>query len=207
MSKTKSITLAPDPKLTALKTRATKLLMAWKDIDVQDTTGFESAGEALKQVVTLRKDLQSLPVYVELKAQKANLKLKEKALKAVDSLIESTERAIREALSRYAAQQRWKQEKQIESAMSKGKDEKAASLAAKPFVPEVSGLSFTEHWHAEVTDWPALVAWCAKDTGRLGYLLPNLVELNTVARNLKCETLGELPGVKGVKETSSTIRT
>jgi len=206
--KTKSLALAPDPAVVALKVRATKLLKSWQDVEVTDTKSFESAGEAVKQAVSIRKDLKALPVCVELARQKAEIKEKEKLLKDVDNTIKRVEEVIRLALVHYASRQREAQERQITSALSKGKDEKAAALAAKPFIPEVSGLSFTEHWHAEVENLHDFVAWCL--SGPMAnletFLMPNLVALNARARDLKAEDLG-IPGVKGVKETSSSVRT
>jgi hypothetical protein len=204
-NKPTSLTIAPDPALTALKARTTKLLKTWQECQVLTTTDFESAGEGLKTTVQLRKDLKALPVYVELSRQKADIKAKEKVLKDVDKLIESVESTIRDALSAYAAKQRAEQEKLITKALDSGKDEKAALIAAKPFVPEVSGLSFTEHWHAEVSSFDYFVTWCLNEKKLEEFLLPNMVALNARARDLKTEDLG-IPGAKGVKEVSSTVR-
>jgi hypothetical protein len=207
-TKPKSLIPSPDPQVLAIKTRATKLLREADTIahGVKDTVGFERAGLVVKDAVALRKDLKALPVYTELAKAKADIKTKEKLLKEVDKIIENAEDIIRDALSTYAARQRAIQEKQIESAMSKGKDEKAAVIAAKPFVPEVQGLSFTEHWHAEVENLHEFIVWVLSGpTAELENLLsPNLVTLNTLARAQK-DALA-IPGVKAVKETSSTIR-
>jgi hypothetical protein len=205
--------LLPDKALTALKARATKLLKAWHDVTVTDTPSFESASEGLKDAVSIRKDLKALPVYTELARQKADIKAKEKVLKDVDKTIATAEDAIRDALSAYAAAQRAAQEKLITKALDVGKDEKAAAIAAKPFVPAVEGLSFTEHRHAEVTSLYEFIAWLAGHTrkqfedDKLEELVsPNLVTLNARVRLLKTEDIG-IPGVKGVMETSSTVRT
>jgi len=205
-AKLRSVVLAPDPKLTAIKTRATKLMSAWHDVEVIDTKTFEAASEAVKEAVSLRKDLKALPVYVELAAQKAQIKAKEKLLKDVDKAIEAVEDILRDALSSYAARQREAQEKLVSKAIDKGQDAKAAAIAAMPFIPESSGLSFSEHWHAEITDLKALIEAVASEAVPLDAITPNLVYLNAKARDAKAEDIG-IPGVKGVKETSSAIRT
>ena len=151
-TKPKALIPSPDPQVLAIKTRATKLLREADTIahGVKDTVGFERAGLVVKDAVALRKDLKALPVYTELAKAKADIKTKEKLLKEVDKIIENAEDIIRDALSTYASRQREAQEKLVTKALDAGKDEKAAAIQAKPFVPEVSGLSFTEHWHAEL---------------------------------------------------------
>ena len=72
-------------------------------------------------------------------------------------------------------------------------------------MPEVSGLSFTEHWHAEVYDLKALLQAILDGKVPTDAIEPNLVYLNASARACKAEDLS-IPGVKGVKETSSTVR-
>ena len=131
-SKPTSLTIAPDPALTALKARTTKLLKTWQECTVTTTTDFESAGEGLKTTVQLRKDLKALPVYVELSRQKADIKAKEKILKDVDKLIESVEDRISDALEVYDIAQKAAQNKLIGAALAKGKDDKAAAIAAPP---------------------------------------------------------------------------
>jgi len=210
-AKPSAVTFAPDPRITALKARATTLVKTWRAVSVFDTTSFEKAGQALKDTVSIRKDLKTL-LGPEIDKAKAEYKTKDKLFKDVDNVIRDAEVLIRDALAAYAAKQKAKQDALIEKALDSGKDEKAAAIMAKPFVPEVSGLSFTEHWHAEVTNLGDLVRWIASKTATkvdeakfLDYLMPNLVVLNAKARDAKSEDLG-IPGVKGVKETSSTVR-
>jgi len=194
-------------ELQALKTRALSLVESSKSIQVKDTPSFERTGDLVKDAVGLRKDLQSTAFYRALVEAKADLKLKDALYKSVEKLVKDAEDLIRDSLSRYAAEQRWKQEKAIERAMEKGKDEKAATIAATPFIPPVQGLSFIEHWHAEVSNLHDFVAWCLSGpTANLeAFLSANMVALNARARDLKAEDLG-IPGVKGVKETSSSVR-
>ncbi len=202
-----SIDPAVTKRLTALKVRATKFLTTWSEVEVLDTPSFEAAGVALKEGVLIRKDLKSL-LDPEIKQAKADLKLKQDLYKSVDLLLQDAENTIRDALSSYNAAQQAKKNALVEKALEAGKDEKAASIAAKPFTPAVQGLSFTDHWHAEVENLQEFVSWCLSGpTANLeGFLSPNYVALNARARDLKAEDLG-IPGVKGVKESSSTVRT
>ena len=203
-AKPTAVTFAPDPRITALKSRATTLVKTWRAVSVFDTASFEKAGQALKDTVSIRKDLKTL-LGPEIDAAKATYKAKDKLFKDVDNVIRDAEVLIRDALAAYAAKQKAKQDALIEKALDSGKDEKAAALAAKPFVPEVSGLSFAEHWHAEVTNKAQLVDAVARGLVPLDALEVNMPWLNAKARDMKAEDLG-IPGVKGVKETSSTVR-
>lgn len=203
MPKTKSLTLAPDPRITSLKTRATNFLKHNLEIEVIDTPSFEEASLSLKTGVSIRKDLKDL-LDPEIRAAKADLKAKQKVYKDIDEVILRAETALRLSLSLYAGRQREAQEKQVAAALSKGKDEKAAALAAQPFVPPVQGLSFTEHWHAEVENLALLVQAVVEGKADLQAVSPNMVYLNACAREAK-EKLA-IPGVKAVKETSSTVR-
>lgn len=203
-TKKTALTVAPNPRVTALKARATKLLNAWQSVEVIDTTSFEAAGDALKLGVSIRKELKSI-LDPEIKAAKASYDAKRGAWKEIDSILEDHESLVRHALALYAAAQREAQEKLVSKAMERGNDVKAAALAAKPFVPEVAGLSFSEHWHAEIIDLASLIAAVASGTVPLDAITPNLVWLNARARSMAAEDLS-IPGVKGVKETSSIVR-
>lgn len=203
-TKKTSIVVAANPRVTALKARATKLLNAWQSVEVIDTTSFEAAGEALKLGVSIRKELKSI-LDPEIKAAKADYDAKRGAWKEIDSILEDHEGVVRHALALYAAAQREAQEKLVSKAMERGNDVKAASLAAKPFVPEVAGLSFTEHWHGEIVDLTAFVKAVASGVLPLDAITPNLVWLNARARSMAAEDIG-IPGAKGVKETSSNVR-
>jgi hypothetical protein len=90
----------------------------------------------------------------------------------------------------------------------KGNDEKAEDLEAAaasvpvPIVPSetpvVSGISTREVWKAEVTDFEALVLFCATGKGPLALLLPNMRVLDAQARSLKNEL--NILGVRAVPE-------
>jgi hypothetical protein len=203
--KTATVIVAPNPQVVALKTRATKLFNATRELTVTDTTTFELAGSSVKDAVSIRKELKSL-LDPEIQRAKADFKAKEKVYKDIDSVLKAVEDAVRDSLSDYAARQREAQAKLVEKALDKGNDVKAAAIAAKPFVPEVSGLSFTEHWHAEITDELAIVRGVANGSIPRDAITINMVFFNARAREAKSEDIG-IPGVKGVKEVSSTVRT
>ncbi len=189
--------------LTSLKQRANHFLKTWTEAAATNTPSFEAAGVSLKEGVSIRRDLKAL-LDPEIQQAKADLKLKQSLYKSVDNLLLGAEEAIRASLERYAALQRTRQAAAVESALSKGNDVKAASLAAKPFTPDVAGLSFTEHWHAEVTDLRLLLQAVIDGKISTEAVQENLVFLNVCARAER-EKLS-IPGVKAVKDTSSTMR-
>lgn len=68
-------------------------------------------------------------------------------------------------------------------------------------VPRVAGLKPQTRWHAEVTDFQALVSFAAEhpeSQPREGFVVPNRVRLNEEARKLKGGM--KIPGVKAVSE-------
>lgn len=195
---------ATSKALASLKGKLTKLLDTWGDeVSVVDTPSFEHAGEGVRDLTSIRKDLKQLlgPIVDE---AKKDYDAKRKAFKEIDDVIESKEAEIRSALEAYAQAQRAAREKLIAKNLDKGKDTIAAAIAAKPFVPEVQGLSFTERWHAEVTSLLDLVKAVASGKAPIEALSPDYVWLNIQARSFK-EKLS-IPGVKAVSESSSTIR-
>ena len=201
----KAIVKAQNPQLVAIRKKAELLLKKWSDFPVKTAEDFEKSAMAVKDFASLRKELKSL-VDPEIKAAKAAYDEKRDAYKAVDSVIADGEIAIRDNLEAYTIAHRKAQEKAIEKALSSGNDTKAATIAAKPYVPEVTGLSFTERWHAEVVDLQALLKAIISGKVSTEAVEANLVFLNTIARASKSEDIG-IPGVKGIKETSSSVRT
>lgn len=201
---TKTIEKAQNPTLVALRKKAETLLKTWPRPVVKTALDFEKAGLALKDFASIRKELKGL-LDPEIKAAKANYDEKRKAFKEVDSIIEQGENAIRYALENYTEQHKKAREVRIERALSEGKDEKAASLAVKPYIPAVEGISFTERWHCEVTDTAALLTAILDGRVSSEAVCPNMVWLNAEARSKKGEFA--IPGCISVKETSSNVRT
>ena len=205
MAKTKDLsTKVLNPELVALEKKATSLLKKWSNPIVKTAEQFEAAALAAKDFIALRKDLKA-KVDPEVKAAKADYDEKRKAYKAVDDIIGNGEEAIRLALEDYQAAHRKAAEAKVERAIASGNDVKAAAIAAKPYIPQTDGLSFTDRWHGEVFDLKAFVKAWLDGAIPLEALEVNLVWLNAQARAAKAVDLG-IPGARGVKETSSSIR-
>jgi hypothetical protein len=193
------------PKLIALKSQASKLLTKWQNAQVKTVEQFESVGQATKDFALIRKELKALIDPVVKKA-KADYDAKRKLPKEVDEILEKGEQELRIALIEYENLHRRAREIKIEKALESGKDERAAMIVAKPYIPEVQGLSFVDRWHAEITDICMLLAAIIDSRAPVEAIEPNLVYLNAQARLSKSIDIG-IPGVIGVKETSSSIRT
>jgi seryl-tRNA synthetase len=196
--------MKPDPQLIAIKTKATKLLAKWSKPIVKTAEQFEAAGDGVKDINALRKELKT-KVWPSVADAKKTYDDRRKAFNAVDKLLEGSEDGLREALEDYNDLHRRAQEARVEEALKSGKDEKAASIATKPYVPDVVGLSFTDHWHAEVRSLPDLIRAVLSGQVEPDAILPDMVFLNGKARTAKSEDIG-VPGVVGVKETNSSIR-
>ncbi len=205
--KTKSLTpTTPKAQLAFLKTEATRLVKAAAKITVTDTLSYEHAGATTKALVELRGKLSDL-LSPGIKAAKADYDEKRKALKTVETELLRAEEHLRDGIVDYRNKQEATKAAQVERQLAKGQDVKAAETAAKPFTPEVQGLSFTEHWHAE-EDGPegkkALIKACAEGKVSPDALMINMVWANALARSAK-ESFS-VPGLKAVKETSSSVR-
>jgi hypothetical protein len=204
MSKTKEVSKVLNPELVAIEKQASSLLKKWASPIVKTAEQFEAAALGAKDFVAIRKNLKA-KIKPEVDAAKADYDAKRKAYNLVDGMIAQGEEAIRLELEAYNDRHAKAAEAKIEKALASGNDTKAAAIAAKPYIPQTEGLSFTERWHAEVVDIAVLLS--AVLDGRVSQeaIEPNLVYLNTQARATKKEDIG-IPGVKGVKETSSSIR-
>lgn len=199
----KAVGPAKNPALLALRKRADALMKKWENPVVKNAQDFESVALITKDFSSLRKELKAL-VDPEIKAAKADYDAKRNAFKEVDSILERGEESLRLALETYNEKQRKAAEVKVEKALASGNDEKAAAIAARPITPAIEGLSFTERWHAEVTDFSALLTAVLDGKVSQEALLPNMVFLNGEARQRKGEC--SIPGVKAVSESSSTIR-
>jgi hypothetical protein len=195
---------ALNPELVSIKSKATSMLKKWSAPVVKTAEQFESAALAARDFIALRKSLKAIldPI---IKQAKADYDEKRNAFKEVDAIIARGEDAIRDAIEAYQEAHRKAQEVRVERALDAGKDERAAAIAAKPYTPTVEGVSFVERWHGEVTDFKVFLS--AIIDGRIPQEAaePNLVWLNAQARAAKSEDIG-VPGAKGVKESSSSIR-
>jgi len=204
MAKKEVITVEKNLEIVSLKKRAIALLTKWQNPIVKTAEQFEEAGVAVKDFAYLRKELKAL-TKPKIDEAKAAYDAAKKLPKEVDDILEQGEASIRTALVRYDELHRKAQEVKIEKALEKGNDEKAAAIAAKPYIPEVQGLSFRELWSGEVVDFGVFLS--AILDGRIPQeaVEVNASWLNAQARAKKSEDLG-IPGARGVKTTTSAMR-
>jgi len=190
--------------LPALRKRADALIAKWQDPKIESAESFESAGVGVKDFVSLRKDLKAT-IYPVVAEAKKRYDTARKAYNTVDDILDDAENALRQGLIAYEVKHRKAQEIRVEKALASGKDEKAASIAAKAYTPDVEGLSFRDVWHGEVVDFKAYLT--AVLDGRLP---PEAVEASASWLNAKARAEHEsfaVPGAKAVKETITGVRT
>lgn len=88
----------------------------------------------------------------------------------------------------------------IDTAIDRTFDAEMAAIPALVAAPvQVAGISHRVAWHAEVTDLHAFVKAAAEDAALLAYLLPNMPELNRLARAAQ-DQFAMPPGVVAVSE-------
>jgi hypothetical protein len=189
--------------LAALRKRADTLIAKWKKPSIETAESFEAAGLGVKDFASLRKDLKAT-IYPAVAEAKKLYDERRKAYNAVDDILDDAELALRSGLIAYETKHRKAQEARVERALASGKDEKAAVIAAKPYTPEVSGLSFRDVWHGEIVDFKVFL------TAILDGRIPSeAVEVNASWLNAKARAEHEafaIPGAKAVKETITGVR-
>jgi hypothetical protein len=191
-------------KLASIKTRASALLKKWSSFEAKTAEQFELAGQATKDFASLRKELKAI-VKPAIDAAKAEYDEKKRLPNEVDAILEAGEQSLRDTLIAYQDKHRKQAEIKVEKALERGDDTRAAAIAAKPYIPAVEGLSFVDRWHGEVYDLKLFLQAIIDGQVPTEAIEPNLVWLNAQARARKAEDIG-VPGAKGVKETSSSIR-
>jgi hypothetical protein len=77
-------------------------------------------------------------------------------------------------------------------------------VSVQPEVAKVEGLSSQTRWKAEVWDAVSLVKYVAENPTWIGVLMPNMPELNRLARSMR-ENMN-IPGVKAVPDTIRVAR-
>lgn len=80
----------------------------------------------------------------------------------------------------------------------------APVIKAEPELAQVAGVVSQERWHAEVTDFSALVAYVASNPTFLNALEPNMTTLNALARSMRGNM--RIPGVRAVSEIVKSVR-
>lgn len=195
---------------------------------VNNTEEYEEAADALMDV---KRRLKQVKLEKEriLKPLKDHRVALEKLFEPVEMHLERTETHLKEAMIIFTVaqererrrieaelrdaqeQERLKAEAKAKKLEAAGKMEQAEAardnVSPVPIVvmdkPKVSGISTRETWHAEVTDFRALVAYAIKN-GALNLLEPNMTTLNSLARSTKGNFAP--PGVKHVKDTNMAVR-
>jgi hypothetical protein len=217
--------LAQKPEVRAIVDDARTLLAAAESFSVKNGEQYVDAAVRLKAVKAKQKDLKALreaitkPMNAALDAVRDLFARPEGALKTAetmlkgamdeyDAAVELKRANAQRALDEEAERQRRKLEQQAQKARDKGQAEKAAqlneraSMVVAPIVqqesPRVSGIARREIWHAEITDFRALVRGVANGEVPLAALDANRTFLNGQARALRAEL--RYPGVRAVPE-------
>lgn len=178
-------------KTAAQYTAATNYLKTIKGL----RTSIEEARTRItKPLLTAQREVNAQALEADTPLKKAEGEIK-KAMIAFD---DEQDRLRREEQVRADAEARKKQEKlqqQASKAAASGKTERAIELehraaavvapAVQPETVRVSGISRTEHWHAEATDLRALVKAIYEGRAPLSYVIANDKVLGAQARSLK----------------------
>ncbi len=131
---------------------------------------------------------------------------------------EQLEIAEKERRRLEAAAKKAEEERQLQDAITaedEGDTERAEAILAEPTtapvihvepeVARVEGVSERVTWRAEVEDLLALVKYVARNPQWVGFLNPDMPNLNRVARSTR-EAMN-IPGVRAVSETTRAVRT
>lgn len=197
-----------------------------------ETSGqLEASGELLKDIKRRQKTLADLRLSITRPMDTAKKRVMELFQPAVNRLA-NAERLIKAAVLTYTQEQeRLRREaqakldaeaerervnllKQADAHRETGREGRAETLehrAEEVQAPTVAPaqaprgpMHVRETWHAEVTDFRALVKACAKGEHPLSYLQPNMGILNGLARSLHGRPA--IAGVKAVAEKGITAR-
>lgn len=222
------------PPVVALESQGVTLRQDVAAIEVVDAPSFERAAEALKLVKGYlarvaevfdpidRAQIEARKVTIaQRKALEAHALDAEKILKQrMAAWQEAQEQARREAEAAAAREaQRLAEEQQLQAAIEAEQlgDTAAAEqiLAAPPVpvimppvvvseAPQVAGVSFRDHYRAEVTDLLALVRAIAAGKAPITLVQPNTAALGQMARALKGAM--QIPGVRVTRERITAAR-
>lgn len=221
------------PELTAVEQEGLILAGQAEDLVIDTDEDFRAAGLFLVNLKTYQKRVTEIfapVVKATHEAHKAAVAQREKLLagateaerilKAAVVTYERQQSAGREALRRQqeaiAHQQADLSREATATALEQaGQTQAAEAVRAAPAAPVVlppappapsaPGLSFREHWSAEVTDLKALVQAVAAGSQPLDLLLPNDAALNALARSLKSSL--QIPGVRATCEHVPAVST
>jgi hypothetical protein len=217
--------LADKPEVKALAQQAEDMFASAETFKVATAVDYQQAAESLKAVKSRQKQLTSLretitkPMLAALEAARDLFRRPEallvnaeailkRAMKEYDEAREEERREAQRKLDEAAERERRRLEQQAERAAAKGNAEKAAELQERAAMtvapiaqqdrPSLAGISRRETWHAEVTDFRALVRGVADGSVPLAALQANQKFLNGQARALRSEL--RYAGVRAVPE-------
>jgi hypothetical protein len=196
-------------------TAAGQMLVAVKGIIKQVDETFDlpikRAHESHKEVIAAR-DKHRVPL----------LEFEKAAKQKMASYHEEQERIRRAEQLRIEAELR-KQEEEARLAEAivledMGEPDEAEAVLAAPSTqavvqvasaaPKVAGISYTDHWSAEVDSLYKFVMWAVREQNAVGlinaYLLPNMPAFNKSAGALK--SLMSMPGVRAVNKPTPNVR-
>lgn len=192
--------------------QASRDLVAIKELQKEADESFDpiirKAHEAHKEAIAQKKRITD-PLVLAETALKSKIS---EYLESERQAREEEERRLRAEADRLAAEQR---EAEIEEAEAAGASSEEievlaqAPLSVAPVVrwsapPKVNGISSRELWHAEVTNFEALVKFVAQNTQFRNLLQANPVAIGAMARTLRSAM--NVPGVKVWRETTVATR-
>ncbi len=208
-----------------LESKALTIPEQAKQITIKDQAGLDLAGELLKGIKALRKEIDATfdPIIgAAFKAHREAVAQKKK----VEAPLAEAENIVKPRIAGYLQEQeriRLAEQRRLEEEARKRAEEEALAAAVEaeqagateeevqsvlaapvPIVPvsapptfqKVQGISTRDNWSAEVIDKAALVRAAAANSSLLALIEPNIPALNGMARSLKSAM--NIPGVRAV---------
>jgi gas vesicle protein len=214
-----------DPSPAELETR----VVAWPDrareLRIVDDKTMEQAGELLREIKTLRREVDTTFDPIVSKAHEAHKeacaqkKRHAQPLDEAEDILKRSLASYREEQERRAEEERRRLEEEarqlegeqrfaeMEAALDAGDEQAAEEIVARPVlvapplvrIAKPQGVSYREEWKFEVTSLRALVMHCAKNPADLNLLIPNPTAIRQLvnARKSGCQ----IPGVRVWKGT------
>ena len=209
-----------------IKQEALKVYAEVKDLTIVDPQSYTIAGNYLKRIKTVRKNLKTMfdPM---IKAAKDALSGIKGQFDKYDLPLQDAEKYTKQAIAKYDNDQKQKalQEQarlqkqarkeaedrrlaQAEQLEAQGHTEEANAILDKPVIvpkiviapdAKVEGVSSYENWKAEVYNLLELVKAVARQEASIEFVSANMPALNKVAKTLKSTM--NVPGVKAISDT------
>ena len=175
-----------------------------KGLTVTDQHSLDRAGGVLAAIKALRAEIAATFGPIIDKAHKAHKEAVAQR-KKVESPLIAVEATLKRAVAAYTQEQARKAA-EVEQVAEEMEEAGLGDLAFREHVPKArtTGVSTSERWHAEVTDFMGLIRTVATGFTPSEALLPNMPYLNkrAVAEHEKLS----IPGVKAVRETSVSVK-